>query len=259
VGYQVAIVNFNSFADFNNFKKTWVPQEKKQENFPLSIKWVNLYQHSNSRIPLIPRFTITTNKEHELKKRLNDLIKNKCLISVDSTNQQVLEVAARDGRVDMLNITSLDHIKALSKGIVSLCKQNTCIIDLNSSLLLNANQFHRSRILREYYRLFSEFKPYTHLYSVGSYAELLENQWLIRGPREIMHMLTCLFEIPLEQTRRIVKDNIEDLVLRFIKRDQDLFIEPGVEVVDIIEKSENPKISKITEIDNTQEKEELHE
>ena len=250
VGYQCAVVNFNSVPDYNNFKKIWIPHQKRQENFPLSLKWVNLYKHPNSIIPLIPRFTIITNKEHELKKKLNDVVKIKCLISVDSTNQQVLEVAARDGRVDMLNITSLDHIKALSKGIVSLCKQNTCIIDLNSSLLFNANNFHRSRILREFYRLFSEFKPISHIYSIGSYSELLENQWLIRGPKEIMHLLTCLFEIPLEQARRIVRDNIEDLVLRYIKRDQELFIEPGVEIVGI---------AKISDLEKAQEEEEFHE
>ena len=236
VGYQGAIINFNSISEFKDYKKScFYPKIKTNVKFPIIPQ--NIIDHKSEllKIPLIPRITIEADNENKLKRKLSEIKDYNCLISVDSVNQQVLEIAARDGRVDLLNISSINHIKSLTKGIVSLCKQNRCILDLNTSLLFLPNNYQRSRIFREIYKLFMNYKPYTHTYSFGSFSEIHDHPWLVRGPIEIMHSISCLFNIPLLHVKKILGHNAEQIALRFIKRKYNIFIEPEVEIVDIKE------------------------
>ena len=53
-----------------------------------------------------------------------------------------------------------------------------------------------------------------------------------------------LCNIPEFQAKRILTHNPQEIILKFIKRDQNLFIEPGVEIVDIIEEKEEGGLKK---------------
>lgn len=235
LGFQAVFVNFESIADYKTFTKSnWCKIKPKLE-LPLNTESITLFKHKKPNIAIFPRITILAKNPQELKQKLNRLIHNKVIISVDSQNQQVLEVAARDGRVDLLNLSKIENIQNLTKGIISLAKQNRCYLDLNFTLIMQQNQYLHSRILRSIYRLFIDAPPNSHLYSIGFYKEIAENLWLLRGPKEIIAILHTLFNIPKINCKQMISKNNEKIALREIKRIYDLFIEPNVEIIDIIE------------------------
>ena len=237
VGYQAAIVSLYSRAEFQNFTKSrFIPEKPPQISLPVSIPSITDYKMPEMAIPCIPCIVIKTSNSQSLKQELARWVQTRCLIGVESLNKEALEVAARDGRVDMILCPTIDHVKALTKGIISLARQNQCFLNISITPIVQATHHKRTRILRAMYRLFLSAKPNSNKYVLGSHSELLNDLWLIRGPRESSAILQALFKIPEMHANHILRKHGEELLLRFIKRDQQLFIEPGVEIVDIQKK-----------------------
>ena len=187
-----------------------------------------------THISLIPRITLKPENPRSLKRELSVWKERRCLIAVKSLNKEILEIAARDGRVDILSVPSIDYQKSLTKGIISLARQNECFLDLSLTPLIEFEHFRRTKILRVLYRLLLKAKPSAHKYLIGSdYID--NNPWFMRGPKEIISFLHSVCNVTEFQAKKFLAHNPEEIILRFIKRDQKLFIEPGVEIVDIIE------------------------
>ena len=242
VGYQAAIVSLYNRAEFQAFLKSpFFPDKRPEISLPVSVPSIISYKMPDIPIPCIPCIVIKATNGQSLKQELARWVQTRCLISVESLNKETLEVAARDGRVDMLNCPTTDHIKALTKGIISLARQNHCFLNITISPIIQATHHKRTRILRAMYRLFLSAKPNSNKYVLGSHQHILDDSWLIRGPRESSAILQALFNIPEMHANHILGKHGEKLILRFIKRDQQLFIEPGVEIVDIQKKGEEIK------------------
>ncbi|RLI60905.1 MAG: hypothetical protein DRO88_13740 [Promethearchaeia archaeon] len=239
VGYQAAIIDLNSKKDYDQFiGSDFFPKSAPKIKFPLSIESILNYKMKNSPIPLIPRITLSPETPTTLKKELSRWRDKRCLIAVKSLNKEILEVASRDGRVDILSIANNENQKALTKGIISLAQQNNCFLDLSLSNIIESEHYKRTKLLRTLYKLFLSAKPSTHQYLLGSGSIIGKNPWLMRGPKETIAFLNSVFNIPEFQAKKILQYNPELIVLRFIKRDQKLFLEPGVEIVNIEKKSE---------------------
>ncbi len=246
LGYQIAFVNFNSVSEFKLFRKSeWYTPPPKKCSFPISINSISILKNKTYPIALLPRITVSVNNQHKLKQELSSLAQHNCIIAVESENSQILEIAARDGRVDIIGLPDVSHLKSLTKGIISLAKQSKCILDINSSQLIGVDKFNRSRVYRNFYRLFLDASPHTHLYSLGSYSECNENPWVIRGPKEMAAILSSVFGLPWVHMRKMVKNSGEMLAIRYLKRYYEVFIEPGVEIVGI----SNTTSEEITEDD----------
>ncbi|MHA1602918.1 MAG: RNase P subunit p30 family protein [Promethearchaeota archaeon] len=254
VGYQAAIVDLQSEQEYKQFTQSdFYPQEKVSVSFPLSIKTIGDYKEPISKfspIPLLPRITLKPKNEEALKKDLSSWSQRSCLIAVQSTKKEILEVAARDGRVDLLSIPTDEHQSALTKGIISLAKQNQVFLDISITPFIILEYYKRSKAFRVLHRLFSSAKPLSHFYSLGSSSEIRNKSWLIRGPKETLAILHAILDVPEVFAKQMIGDNCEKLVMRFIKRDQELFIEPGVEIVDKVSKNdEKGEINKADKAD----------
>lgn len=235
IGYQAAIIDLKSKNEYQNFiKSDFFPNNVPKIKFPLSIKTISSYRTEKTPISLIPRITLKPENPQSLKKELSVWKERRCLIAVNSLNKEILEIAARDGRVDILSIPSIDYQKSLTKGIISLARQNECFLDISLTHLIEFEHFKRTKILRVLYRLLLKAKPSAHKYLIGS-DNIENNHWLMRGPKETISFLYSVCNIPEFQAKKILVNNPEEIILRFIKRDHKLFIEPGVEIVDIIE------------------------
>ena len=244
IGYQAAIVDFKSKSDYQNFiRSDFFPKDLPIIKFPLSIEAVLKYRTKISPIPLIPRITLNPESPESLKKDLSVWKERRCLIAVNSLNKEILEIAARDGRVDILSIATIDSQKNLTKGIISLARQNECYLDISLTSLIEFEHFKRTKILRVLYRLILTAKPSVNKYIIGS-DSINNNLWLMRGPKETISFLYSVFNIPEFQAKKILANNPEEIILRFIKRDHKLFIENGVEIVDIIEEKDKGGLNK---------------
>ena len=239
-GYQGAFVDISTDDEYRAFLASgYFPKKRPQLSFPLKI--VNLSQYRTDLSPLIlfPRVTLEPKNAHALKSELAKWVERRCVIAVQSTDKTILEVAARDGRVDMISLPSMKYFNDLSKGIYSLIKQNRIFIDLHFGELLTSYGNKRTRLLRDYYKLFKQAKPISHCHIFGSGYTRSENLLgNLSGPREIAAILTSLLGIPEKHAKMMVRDHTEQLALLFIKRDQNAFIEPGVEIVDRKDKEE---------------------
>ena len=239
-GYQGAFVDFSTDKEYRAFLESgYFPKKRPQLTLPLSIISIPQYRTDLSPMVILPRVTLEPKNAHTLKSDLAKWVGRRCIIAVKSTDKTVLEVAARDGRVDMISLPSMGYFKDLSKGIYSLIKQNRSYIDLHFGELLVSYGNKRTRLLRNYHKMFKQAKPFSHRYIFGSGLTRSDKLlWNLSGPREIGAILTSLLGIPEKHVKMMVRDHTEQLALLFIKRDQHTFIEPGIEIVDRKEKEE---------------------
>jgi len=234
-GYQGAIVDLRSINEYRQLCKSGLLKRRPCEiEFPISIKTFSEYRSESLPIPIAPKITLSPKNAHQLKRKLGLCIKEKVLVEVESDDKNTLEVAARDGRVDIISAKKLKLQKSLTKGIISLIKQNENPILINLTHLIYEKGFHRSRKMREFYKLFKRAKWNTHKYIFGT---CMKDPWKIRGPKEHIALLHSLFEIPEYWAKQIIRKNGEELIMRYMKRDLGLFIESGTEIVD---KKNNP-------------------
>jgi RNase P/RNase MRP subunit p30 len=230
-GYQAAFVNLISIEDYNDFiKSDFYPKPQPKIDPPIVISSILKYKSTKSPIPLIPKIIIKVESPEKLKQDLHRYIQKKALIAVQSSNKETLEVAARDGRVDLLVFDEPDLIKGLTPGIFSLAHQNQCAFDFSLTPIILAEIQQKPKLMRSLYRFLLNKKFHSHLYCVGSHTA---DPWLIRGPKETISLLCTLFNIPEFFAKKMTSECLETLVLRFIKRDQDLFVDSGVEIVQI--------------------------
>ncbi len=234
IGYQAAYINLQNEMMYQAFINSpfFFPTPPSM-SFPITMKESIKYRSAVSPLILIPRTTLTADTVEELIQKLRIWITRRCLIAVEFTSKEIAEVAARDGRVDILSISNDIAQKELTKGIISLTKQNQCALELSITPILAVENQDRTRLLRNIHRILLMAKPQTHMYILGSGAGVRSNPWLLRGPIETMAVFVEYFQIPESISRKMVESNGEIQLLRFIKRDQNAFVEPGVEIVDI--------------------------
>ncbi len=239
-GYQGAFVDFSTDKEYRAFLDSgYFSKKRPRLTFPLSINSITHYRSELSPLIVFPRITLEPKNAHVLKSDLAKWVGRRCIIAVQSTDKTILEVAARDGRVDMISLPSMGYFKDLSKGIYSLIKQNRIYIDLHFGELLTSYGNKRTRLLRNYFKMFKQAKPFSHRYIFGSgHTRSEKHLWSLSGPREISAVLTSLLGLPEKHVKMMVRDHTEQLALLFLKRDQHLFIEPGIEIVDRKDKEE---------------------
>lgn len=235
LGYQAAIVDFRNEKDYKEYiSSPFYHSAKLEIKFPITVSNISEIKPNNQPIALIPRITLCIKNPNDLKQKLAFWVQKRILIAVESTHKETLEIAARDGRVDIISIPNIQYQQALTKGIISLARQNKCMFDLSVTPLLEVEHFKRTQLLRVLYRLFKSAKPISNIYILGSHEIIRKNPMLLRGPKESIAILTSILHIPEFFAKEMVSKNLEKLYLRYIKRVLSLFIEPGVEIVDIL-------------------------
>jgi RNase P/RNase MRP subunit p30 len=230
-GYQASIVEFKSIEEFYDYKKSKFYKVKPsniQNN--ISIETILEYKTKNLPIPIIPRITLECDSVNRLKQELSKLVLKvpSIIVAIKLLKKEILEVAARDGRVNLISAPNSNYTKILSKGILSLARQNKCMIDLSITPIIKSNSSNRTRLLRVFYRLLKSAKPYSNSYTFGTDSS---NEYNIRGPKETIALIHTLFKVPEKRAKEMLSQNPEKLAINYMKRDQGRLIEPGVEIV----------------------------
>lgn len=228
-------------VDFGNFevlkKKLDFYKKLKVDNLILEPQ-INLNQFNlnlkerlknETGMNLFYRFNLHANTVNEYKKKIKKFIKFPEILSIESSNKDVQILAARDSRVDIVSFSDQNNLRTLTPGIVSLVKQNKSFIEFSLSHLMIKNKSKQSKNFRSLYRalqLVMKFKP-NYIIS-GNFKNLFD----FRHPRALISICNTLLDIPLDEAKKIFKDNPRKLIKRVQKRKNDDIFEEGVKKIE---------------------------
>jgi len=195
-------------------------EPQKNSNLTLTLK-EKIRDKTN--INIFYRINLRINEVNEFKKRIKKFNKFPEILSIESLNKDVLILAARDSRVDIVSFSNQNNLKALTPGIVSLIKQNESFIEFSLSPLMIKNKTTQSKNFRSLYRalqLVMKLKP--NCIISGNF----KNSFDFRHPRALISICNTLLDIPLDEAKRIFKENPRKLLRRVHQKgDNDIFEE----------------------------------
>ena len=174
-------------------------EPQKNSNLTLTLK-EKIRDKTN--INIFYRINLRINEVNEFKKRIKKFNKFPEILSIESLNKDVLILAARDSRVDIVSFSDQNNLKALTPGIVSLIKQNESFIEFSLSPLMIKNKTTQSKNFRSLYRalqLVMKLKP--NCIISGNF----KNSFDFRHPRALISICNTLLDIPLDEAKRIFK------------------------------------------------------
>lgn len=233
VGYQAALIAFTSQKEYEIFSKNPDLYGKPELKFPISIKMISTCKGNRVAIPLFPLIILKENTIHQFAQNLNHISDLPLLRAATVNDQETAENLAKDTRIDILIAENDKENQIFTKGVVSLARQSGNTLAHSLSSAITASKYQQSKIFRNLFRLFNSIKLFRQPNIIFTEFHYPENKYIIRGPRELIAILKTIFKIPEKWGKEMLSNHWEKLILLQIKRVYDLFIEPGVEIVDI--------------------------
>lgn len=234
-GFKLNSINSTIFDKFIEVYK-WVGYQNLffEVNFPLEFDLSRFINEINMKykINLFPKTIIRPHSLNHLRDLLSKISQFKnILVAIESTDKDILSFSAHDSRIDIISVTSTDLIKELTPGIISLLKQNSGKKFIEVSLIdaFSSKNYQRSKIFREIYKIISLVVKSQDLIIYGG-QELKINH--IRGPIEITNIFNTIFEIPLNISKRFVRENPQILINKLIQRTDKNYIENGIRIIE---------------------------
>ena len=200
-------------------------EPQKNTNLTLTLK-EKIRDKTN--INIFYRINLRINEVNEFKKRIKKFNKFPEILSIESLNKDVLILAARDSRVDIVSFSDQNNLKALTPGIVSLIKQNGSFIEFSLSPLMIKNKTTQSKNFRSLYRalqLVMKLKP--NCIISGNF----KNSFDFRHPRALISICNTLLDIPLDEAKRIFKENPRKLLRRVHQKGDNNIFEEDVKLI----------------------------
>ncbi|MBY8981818.1 MAG: hypothetical protein KGD57_02650 [Candidatus Lokiarchaeota archaeon] len=155
---------------------------------------------------------------------------NNCLeiISIESSNPEVHILAARDSRVDLISFANIKLIKSLSKGILSLVKQNNSFIEFTLTPIMDRNKSYQSKAIRNLFRALQLVLNSKSNYIIsGNFSNLYD----LRHPRALVSICNTLIGISLSEAKKAFSDNVLCLINRAQNRHDKYLFEEGVRLI----------------------------
>jgi len=199
--------------------------QKNLNQFTLNLK-EKIKDETN--INIFYRFNLQINEVNEFKKRIKRFNKFPEILSIESLNKDVLILAARDSRVDIVSFSDQNNLKTLTPGIVSLIKQNGSFIEFSLSPLMIKNKSKQSKNFRSLYRalqLVMKLKP--NCIISGNFKNLFD----FRHPRALISICNTLLDIPLDEAKRFFKENPRKLLRRVHQKGDNNIFEEDVKII----------------------------
>lgn len=198
----------------NNIKKVPADLKRKINNL--------------TKIKLYYRITLNPSGVNELKQKLRNYNKFVDLLSVETIDKDTQIYAAKDSRVDILSFSDQKILKTLSRGIISLVKQNGSYIEFSLAPIMVVNKTVQSKNFRNLYRSINLVKNLKANYIISGN---FENLYDFRHPRALISLCTSLLEIPLNEAKKVFKDNPLDLLKRAQRRLDRNILATGVRII----------------------------
>lgn len=199
--------------------------QKNLNQFTLNLK-EKIRDKTN--INIFYRFNLQINEVNEFKKQIKRFNKFPEILSIESLNKDVLILAARDSRVDIVSFSDQNNLKRLTPGIVSLIKQNGSFIEFSLSPLMIKNKSKQSKNFRSLYRalqLVMKLKP--NCIISGNFKNLFD----FRHPRALISICNTLLDIPLDEAKRFFKENPRKLLRRVHQKGDNNIFEEDVKII----------------------------
>lgn len=227
-------------VDFENFKEL-----KKRLNFYEELCVKNLILEPINKLINIPldikervkkvtninifyRLNLQTDNINEFKKRIKKFNKFPDILSVESSNKKVQIRAARDSRVDIISFSDQKILKTLTPGIISLIKQNNSFLEFSLAQIMIKNKSLQSKNFRNLYRFIQLVMKLKANYLIsGNFKKLYD----FRHPRALISVCNSLLEIPLDEAKKIFKDNPRGLLKRVQKRQNGVIFKDNVKII----------------------------
>ena len=198
----------------NNLKKVHADLKRKINNL--------------TKIKLYYRITLSPSGVNELKQKLKNYNKFVDLLSVETIDKDTQIYAAKDSRVDILSFSDQKILKTLSRGIISLVKQNGSYIEFSLAPIMVLNKTVQSKNFRNLYRSINLVKNLKANYIIsGNFKNIYD----FRHPRALISLCTSLLEIPLNEAKKVFKDNPLDLLKRAQRRLDRNILATGVRII----------------------------
>lgn len=165
----------------------------------------------------------------EFKNRIRNLGKLPHVIGIETPNKEVLLQAAKDSRIDVISFSNVQLIDSLSPGIISLLNQNNAFIEFSMAPILVSNKRLQSKNFRKIHKSIELARQLnSNIIISGDIMDPFD----IRNPRGWMSICNTLFEIPLNEAKKMLKEN----PLRLIKRAESRFnrnhIDEGIKLLE---------------------------
>ncbi len=199
--------------------------QKNLNQFTLNLKEKI---RAKTNINIFYRFNLQINDVNEFKKQIKRFNKFPEILSIESLNKDVLILAARDSRVDIVSFSDQNNLKTLTPGIVSLIKQNGSFIEFSLSPLMIKNKSKQSKNFRSLYRalqLVMKLKP--NCIISGNFKNLFD----FRHPRALISICNTLLDIPLDEAKRFFKENPRKLLRRVHQKGDNNTFEEDVKII----------------------------
>lgn len=199
--------------------------QKNLNQFTLNLK-EKIKDETN--INIFYRFNLQINEVNEFKRRIKRFNKFPEILSIESLNKDVLILAARDSRVDIVSFSDQNNLKTLTPGIVSLIKQNGSFIEFSLSHLMIKNKSKQSKNFRSLYRalqLVMKLKP--NCIISGNFKNLFD----FRHPRALISICNTLLDIPLDEAKKFFKENPRKLLRRVHQKGDNNIFEEDVKII----------------------------
>ncbi len=226
-------------ADFENFNEILSRLEFCEK---LGIK--NVILEPNNAIISIPldlknkiKTELKMNTFYRINLRIDnlDLFKRKMkqvkdfpdIISIESLNKEVQLKAAKDSRVDIVSFSNPEIIKTLTRGVISLTRQNNSFLEFSLAPIMITNKASQSKNFRNLYKFVqSALKFKVNCIISGNFNDIYD----FRHPRALISICHSLLGISLDRAKKIFRTN-PILLLERVQKRQNNNLEPEVKLI----------------------------
>lgn len=164
-----------------------------------------------SSINIYFRINIRTDNLNFFKKTIKSYNNFEDILSIESSNKDVQIHAARDSRVDLISFSDLNILRSLTRGILSLAKQNNSFVEFSLNQLFQRNLYLQSKNFRSLYRfLHLTRKSKVKFIISGNFGDIYD----FRHPRSLISTCNSLLELPINEAKRAFKENPKELLER---------------------------------------------
>jgi RNase P/RNase MRP subunit p30 len=181
-----------------------------------------------TKINLFYRITLRPSGLNELKQLIRGYNNFTELLSVETLDKETQIYAAKDSRVDILLFSDQEILKTLSRGTISLVKQSGSYIEFSLAPIMVANKTIQSKNFRNLYRSIKLVRSLKANYIIsGNFKNLFD----YRHPRALISLCNSMLEIPLNEAKKVFRDNPLNLLKRVQSRLDSNNITSGVRII----------------------------
>ena len=165
---------------------------------------------------------------NEFKGKISQFNNNQNIVSVESPDKQVQIQAAKDARVDIISYSSIEILKTISPGVISLTKQNNSFIEFSLGSIFIESKSIQSKNLRNLYRgIHLALNLKANLIINGNFS----NTFDLRPPRGLISISNTLLGLSIQEAKKAFGENVDLLIKRSNNRRNENNYENGIEFI----------------------------